>query len=417
MLRKTWQWILGMLYVTAVALIWIVASFVVQSVVSAGVSPFLIAYVCNSLFIVYIPIVELGAIVNVWLGRIGSKHNNAAALPSGSSETIMNSETENLLEDGVKSDQGSQAIVVSKNEAFHAVPSVAEDACLVNATSPADFVQKSPKVWTRKRTAIASAIVCPFWFLAQFTFNLSLSYTTVTSNTILSSTSSLFTFFMSLKFLREKFAWVKFWSVLLCMAGTVIVSLSDSKESTSAAKNHAWGDMLCLVSAGFYAVYTTLIKKQLPDEAEGEEEASTALFFGYLGLFNGLFFLPVILVLHFTGVEPLHRLSALQYSLIIGKGMLDNVLSDYLWAKAVLLTSTTAATAGLTIQVPIAAIVDSVRGIKLSVLEYIGGVCVLVGFFGINEAVTGCCSTTKETDDLVSMPPAGTSSEADYKGP
>ncbi|KAI5070291.1 hypothetical protein GOP47_0014634 [Adiantum capillus-veneris] len=354
MLPKTWQWILGMLYVIAVAVIWIVASFVVQSVVSAGVSPFLIAYICNSLFIVYIPIVELGAVVNVWFGRIRFKHFNAVTLPSGSSETMKISETENLLEDGAKSEQVCQAIVVSKDEVSHAVPNVGgEDTSLINgvsATVEADFAQKSSKMWTRKKTAFASAIVCPFWFLAQFTFNLSLSYTTVTSNTILSSTSSLFTFFLSLKFLREKFAWVKLWSVLLCMAGTVIVSLSDSKESASAAKNHAWGDVLCIVSAGFYAVYTTLIKKQLPDEAEGKEEASTALFFGYLGLFNGLFFLPVMLVLHFTGVELLHRLSALQYSLIIGKGMLDNVLSDYLWAKAVLLTSTTAATAGLTIQ-------------------------------------------------------------------
>lgn len=410
MLQKTWQWILGMLYVIAVAMIWIVASFVVQSVVSAGVSPFLITYICNSLFVVYIPIVELGAVVKEWLGHIRSKHSDAVSLTSESMETLKNSETENLLEDGVKSDQGPQAVGVSKDEAFRALPNVAEETCPTNATLEEGVTQTSCKVWTRKRTALASLIVCPFWFLAQFTFNLSLAYTTVTSNTILSSTSSLFTFFMSLKFLREKFAWIKLWSVLLCMAGTVIVSLSDSEGSTTVAKNHAWGDVLCIISAGFYAVYTTLIKKQLPEEVEGEEEASTALFFGYLGLFNGIFLFPVMLLLHFTGVEPLHKLSALQYGLIIGKGLLDNVLSDYMWAKAVLLTSTTAATAGLTIQVPIAAIVDSLRGIRLSILEYVGGVCVLVGFFGINEAATGCCSTAKEADDQGNMPPSGAAS-------
>ncbi|KAH6554561.1 hypothetical protein KP509_1Z324900 [Ceratopteris richardii] len=128
---------------------------------------------------------------------------------------------------------------------------------------------------------------------------------------------------MSLKFLREKFTWIKLCSVLLCMAGTVIVSLSDSKgTSTATAKNHAWGDVLCIISACFYAVYTTLIKKQLPDEVQDDEKASTALFFGYLGLFNGVIFLPIMLILHFTGVEPLHNLSSLQYGLIIGKGML-----------------------------------------------------------------------------------------------
>ena len=143
----------------------------------------------------------------------------------------------------------------------------------------------------------------------------------VQSNTILSSTSSLFTFLMSLRFLQEKFTWVKLWSILLCMTGTIVVSFSDSEEGSSVATNPIWGDLLCVASAIFYAAYTTLIRKKLPDEAQGEEEASTALFFGFLGLFNGLFLLPVALILHFTGVETFHRLTALQYGLIIGKGL------------------------------------------------------------------------------------------------
>lgn len=65
-------------------------------------------------------------------------------------------------------------------------------------------------------------------------------------------------------------------------------------------------------------------------------------------------------------------------------GLLDNVLSDYLWAKAILLTTTTVATAGLTIQVPIAAIVDSLTGHAPHLLNYVGAAAVLVGFAGIN---------------------------------
>lgn len=65
-------------------------------------------------------------------------------------------------------------------------------------------------------------------------------------------------------------------------------------------------------------------------------------------------------------------------------GLLDNVLSDYLWAKAVLLTTTTVATAGLTIQVPLAAIVDSITGNAPNLMDYIGAAGVMVGFAGIN---------------------------------
>lgn len=60
------------------------------------------------------------------------------------------------------------------------------------------------------------------------------------------------------------------------------------------------------------------------------------------------------------------------------------MLSDYLWAKAVLLTTTTVATAGLTIQVPIAAIVDSIMGTAPHLMDYLGALAVMLGFAGIN---------------------------------
>jgi solute carrier family 35 protein F5 len=55
-------------------------------------------------------------------------------------------------------------------------------------------------------------------------------------------------------------------------------------------------------------------------------------------------------------------------------GLLDNMLSDYLWAKAVLLTSLTATTIGLTIQVPIVGVVDSLPGKIFSPLSILGAV-------------------------------------------
>lgn len=406
MLPTTWRWIVGMLYVVAVAIIWIVASFVVQSVVDGGVSPFLVTYICNSLFLVYIPLVEVGRLSEPLFSRLWSSCRSTD-LPTDNIEA-KGSETENLLADGSvkekRPEDSAEAIVgqASSDDAIANVAGIAEnrgtrhDKLHVHGVSTLD---DSPRMWTRKEIASVSLLVCPFWFLAQYTFNLSLKFTTVTSNTILSSTSSLFTFLLSLRFLEEKFTWLKLCSVLLCMAGTILVSLSDSEEGASVPTNPAWGDLFCLASAVFYATYTTLIRKNLPDETKGEGRASTALFLGFLGLFNLLLLLPIALILHFTGVEPFHRLTSVQFGLIVGKGLLDNVVSDYLWAKAVLLTSTTAATAGLTIQVPIAAAVDLIRGIKLGVLELIGGIAVLVGFFGINKSAAPFCSSSEDGID------------------
>lgn len=69
---------------------------------------------------------------------------------------------------------------------------------------------------------------------------------------------------------------------------------------------------------------------------------------------------------------------------LCSSGLLDNVLSDYLWAKAVLLTTPTATTAGLSVQIPLAAIVDTLRGHPPHLLNYLGAASIMVGFVGIN---------------------------------
>lgn len=61
--------------------------------------------------------------------------------------------------------------------------------------------------------------VAPLWFFAQLCFNYSLSATTVTSNTILASTSSLFTYALSCVLLREAFTAFKLTAILLCIGG------------------------------------------------------------------------------------------------------------------------------------------------------------------------------------------------------
>ena len=135
-----WRWSLGLSYIIAVATIWIAASYIVQSVVDAGVSPFLITYISNSLFVVYLPIVEIARIFENSVKQIQLHHNQGL-------------EDENLLQD--------QTIVFSGE---------------VNSREGTDLRGR----WTRARVAKVSILICPFWFLAQLTFNLSLKYTTIT---------------------------------------------------------------------------------------------------------------------------------------------------------------------------------------------------------------------------------------------
>jgi drug/metabolite transporter (DMT)-like permease len=77
----------------------------------------------------------------------------------------------------------------------------------------------------------------PLSFLAQYTFNISLALTNITSNTILYSTSSLFTFGLSVLLLKEHITARKLLCILACIAGTALVTLSDV-EGSSAAPSH-----------------------------------------------------------------------------------------------------------------------------------------------------------------------------------
>ncbi|XP_031503315.1 uncharacterized vacuolar membrane protein YML018C [Nymphaea colorata] len=400
MLTRAWRWALGLFFIILVATIWIAASYIVQSVVDSGVSPFLITYICNSLFIIYIPIIEIGRYLERSIGKSGFGHGDEENLHSSDSKASEKT----ILLDKNSSNSGvhDNLARLSESSSEKELPDDAIESLMVKAEAQEldNAIELKPLVKPRlNRCGVAkiSLLISPFWFLAQLTFNISLKYTTVTSNTILSSASSLFTFLVALGFLGEVFTWVKLFSVLLCMAGTVIVSLGDSGSETSVATNPVLGDLLALLSSAFYAIYITLIRKKIPDEDKGEFQVSMAEFLGYLGFFNLLIFFPVALVLNFTGWEPFHDLSLKQVGLIVGKGLLDNVLSDYLWAKAVLLTTTTVATAGLTIQVPLAAVVDSLTGNAPHLLDYIGGGAIMFGFVGINLP-SNICGTSTPTE-------------------
>lgn len=190
MRSKVWKWVLGLIYIVAVATIWIAASFVVQSVVDAGVSPFLITYICNSLFVVYIPIAEIGRYLVDTYGSLlfwGNKKSSPLQELEHSEQTILLGESDVV----VKVDGSYPSTIVEGGEICQHERDIDSRSEFVShelgRTSPDVQSDGNPDQgldakgrWTRTRVAKVSLLICPFWFLAQLTFNLSLKYTTVT---------------------------------------------------------------------------------------------------------------------------------------------------------------------------------------------------------------------------------------------
>lgn len=194
MSSKVWRWVLGLIYLFAVATIWIAASFVVQSVVDAGVSPFLITFICNSLFVVYLPLFEIGRYLEDAYGSLlfwRNKRSHLMELAESEKAVLLGQDAS-----GVKSDASeSSKLVVGEEgciEDGHGIESGLENVELeiggsVNGNGEASGVCSKglddKGRWKRMRVAKVSLLICPFWFLAQLTFNVSLKYTTVTVRT------------------------------------------------------------------------------------------------------------------------------------------------------------------------------------------------------------------------------------------
>ena len=191
MKSQVWRWSLGLIYIVAVASIWIAASFVVQSVVDAGVSPFLITYICNSLFVVYIPLVEIGRFLEDTYGGLWFWKNKKSSVSQdlGESEQVVLLGESDL---GAKGNASTSSVPVEEGQVSQHVEGISHEAkfgshelqgILPDQDKAIGNVNKQVDAkgrWTRTRVAKVSLLISPFWFLAQLTFNLSLKYTTVT---------------------------------------------------------------------------------------------------------------------------------------------------------------------------------------------------------------------------------------------
>ena len=83
--------------------------------------------------------------------------------------------------------------------------------------------------------------------------------------------------------------------------------------------------------------------------------------------------------------------------LLVATALLDDVVSDYLWGRAVVLTSATVATLGLSITIPLALLTDTVLHPDTNMPtapSIVGAVLVVAGFVCVNIFHDRDASTT-----------------------
>ncbi|KAG0680819.1 hypothetical protein C6P41_004740 [Kluyveromyces marxianus] len=367
------RWTLGLILLGVVVLLWVLSSFLINMIFEDNSyrKPFFITYLNTASFIFYL----VPTFRNVWY------RYRATGKLDIHDELVLEEEGD-----------GSGSCRISNSSSSNTAP---DEHTSLNSNDP------NIKLPLRS-TVKLSAQFCILWFLANLVTNSSLSYTSVASQTILSSTSSFFTLLVSALCHVESVNKVKILGSIVSFLGIVMVTKSDYSYVTSSEVHLAIpykfhngidydntspmtifvGNLLALAGALFYGVYSTLLKLKVQDESR----INMKIFFGFVGLFTLVFLWPVLIVLHFTGNETFELPSTPRVLSIILVNCVSTFISDFCWAKAMLLTSPLIVTVGLSATIPLAMVGDFVFKEKpMTALYLFGAVLICFSFFIVNK--------------------------------
>ncbi|KZT75168.1 hypothetical protein DAEQUDRAFT_720388 [Daedalea quercina L-15889] len=358
-LENKTDYIIGICLLLIVVILWTTSNFVTQDLFEDGYEkPFLVTYLNTSAFSLYL----LPFLIRRTMERFRQD------VPCGSSARI----------------QGE----------YQPVAMDADAAEVLASTGPRTASIVNERLSMRE-TAQLAAFFCPLWFIANWSVNASLDYTSVASATILSSMSGFFTLGIGRLFRVETLTLVKLIAVITSFGGVVLVSLSDSQQSTPApttpsveppptmqnpittfASAHILGDFLALLSALFYALYVILLKVRIKEESRIDMQ----LFFGFVGLFNIVACWPIGIFLHLIGIERLELPYTNKAILALLVNMAITLSSDFIYVLAMLKTTPLVVTVGLSLTMPLAVLGDFFLSKPAKVQVVIGAVVVLCSF-------------------------------------
>ena len=384
-LHSRQKWILGLINLSAVVILWVSSSFLVNAIVEDDSyrKPFFITWINTSCFSFYI--IPYLKFKKMTLRQFINKFTNEYKyhqIPSKDGDGLIRS---------YGSDEDLNTVVATQIE-----PEPGRLGSLTCVESIGDEVVDNSldiNIYDTFKLAIQFIIL---WYSANLVTNASLSYTSVASQTILSSTSSFFTLIIGYLVSVESINQNKIMGILLSFSGVLIVTKADTSENNpnkdlhpgpSSAMWILWGNLLALSGALIYGIYTILLKfKTSIPNSHKERNLNTHLFFGFVGLICFLGLWPILIILHFTKVETWSLPSSREVWTCLVLNAVITFISDFCWCNAVLLTSPLTVTVGLSMAIPLAMVGDWIlKEFQLNLLYVFGAAIVTTGFLIINK--------------------------------
>lgn len=200
-----------------------------------------------------------------------------------------------------------------------------------------------------------SASVGLLWLTAGFLFNMSLERTSVATNTVLSSSSSVFTFVFSVLFGGETFRWWSFgasaFSFLGCM---VVITQTPTSTAANAVPNDGFGCALALLSACTFACVSVMLQKLAPKDLD------VSAWIGMNGLLALCLSPGILFVAHVGGLEAYRTPTGRTFGCLLVNALVGCTFANYLYSSSLLLLSPLVATVGVSLTIPVSALADEV---------------------------------------------------------
>ncbi|XP_066589435.1 solute carrier family 35 member F5 [Prorops nasuta] len=402
MMNKSQRLVLGLLVLLLVDIIWVSSSELTKYIYreAAFEKPFFSTYIKTSMFTFYL----LGLCLwPPWRDQCNKPATYMFIDPNVEDDNFY-SEANTSLSDptfvpikipdhcdrssGTESDDSSiRSVRFSKlAEVRHMSESDATEALLArlsyqDSVRAGEHARRQANKFSVQKVAKIALMFCLLWFMANYTYQISLAETEAGIVTVLSSTSSLFTLFLAAFFPSnggDKFTLSKLVAVSVSILGLVLVGLSDLTIESNGVPT---GIILALVSAFFYAAYIVFLKRKV----DHEDKMDIPMFFGFVGLFNLTLLWPLFFILHYGHWEEFEWPNSHQWTFIIINGLIGTVLSEVLWLWGCFLTSSLIATLAISLTMPMSMIADVLlKKVDYPSIFYLGTIPMLLAFLTVS---------------------------------